>query len=563
MRKILSIFLSSSVMVLSGCSTIGIGTSHDSGQIDYRLAEPAPVTDATVKANSDAAETANDARAKNAARPTSDEPLAPAPLVRKYSAPRNAFDPLITDDAKKQVYSIILEQMVMGGYIAEPKFFQPAEIVVLANAFEFGSDAKTAKRFYQTDELLRTQDEKTQTGAVADLKVVYFSPDVFLNQPLNFSAQPIIPPVKYNGRPIGIQIIVLELDRMSGPVKSLLKAVADLGQATNVANPLPGVNDIALDLGKSILDGNTKSDDVLVDFQMTLYPKQFPTTNGNGSIENPTATFQPGRYVLRRKQSRKTSMVWSDLYLDHNSVRLMRKNGEKLEEFRDDTYMVLNIVKHAVGTPEATYAHQTFAEFNSVLAEAANTDGTQALSAITKNIQEKVSVARSKSWLTSVQSKWLALSAALSEYDNNRYPGVAGGIIPPPAACPLKSTTLLRPYYLTSQLKVKQAAAEFVSEYQKAMAAKGIAPAGGGITPSQFSEAERTSMYNEIALYAVPKNIPKDATVDGNFVDLKAFETAYIVGKPSKDLADMIIGIADKVPHEYDCDTVEQRGWKL
>lgn len=525
-------------VLLGGCSTLGIGPETNSGQIEYRIAEAAPVTPTLVSGKTD------------------DKPLAPAKLVRRYSGSIDAFNSLETDATKRDVFSITLEQAVIGKFIGEQKFAQPAEVAILANAFEFEDAAASVSspRFYEFPEISgpRTNGDGSPTSASEGLKLIYFSPDVYLQQPLNFSALPIIPPSKYHGRPIGIQLVVLELDRMSGPLKSLMRELANLGQASNVANVLPGVGSVALELGSSLLNGNTNNDDIVFEYRMVLYPAHLTTSSSQSGLPvNEMATFQPGRYVLRRSENRSEQLNWSDLNLDHNTGRLYRGDNE----VRDETYLVLNVIKHPAGTPQAAYAHRSLAQFNEMLEAASATDGSASLQAITDNISARVAQARSRAWHDEADRQWLALQNSLRVYDVARYPGSDTlAAVLDSQQCELVSEDLMRPHLTSARLRVDQAAIAFVDAYKRAKAAK-VADAE---SDSQFSEEDRWALIAQMRLFAVPKK----EELEANFASVEAFESNYIDGKNGSELGQSLITAVSNTPRTLTCEQLHSRGWR-
>ncbi|WP_126665568.1 hypothetical protein [Croceibacterium ferulae] len=525
-------------LILSGCSTLGIGPDQNSGQIDYRIAEPVSVTQRQIDQNS------------------KDTPLAPARLVRRYSGAREAFVSTATADADRDVFSITLEQAVIGRFVGEEGFAQPAEIAILANAFEFDSaDATTSSsRFYEFPEIMgpRTDENGKASEAAEGLKLVYFSPDVYLQQPLNFSALPIIPPSLYRGRPIGIQIVFLELDRMSGPLKSLLRELASLGQASNIANPLPGIADVALELGSSLLDANTNNDDIVFEYRMVLYPQHLTTTTDSGLPLNEMATFQPGRYVLRRVEERSTQVEWDSLRLDHNTGRLF--NGDSGSEVRDDTYVVMNVIRHPRGTPEARYLFRSLAQFDEMLTAASQTDGSASLQVITDNIQARVAYSRSAAWLDELNASWNQLRQALANFDVARYPGSDANLsLTSGADCQLVPVTEIRPHWLEARLQVSQRATEFVEAYKRAESAR----VGDENSDSQLSAQDRKSLIDRLSLFSVPKN----EALQASFASPEAFEGAYIDGKTGAEFADALIGAMENVPRDMSCSQLQARGW--
>jgi hypothetical protein len=490
------------------------------------------------------------------------QPVTRAKLVSQYSGSQNHFNATPGSSDAKDVYSIILEQAIIGGFVGESKFFQPAEIAILANAFELdSSSAQTdSSRFYEFPEITGPQTQ--QDGATSDvsegMKLIYFSPDVYLRQPLNFSALPVIPPTQYHGRPIGIQFAILELDKMSGPLKSLLTELADLGQKTGVAQAAPGIGNVALDLGKALLDGNVNNDDVVFEYRMVLYPRQLSVSQSSGGIpSNETASFQPGRYVLLRQENRRNSINWDELSLDHNTARLYKGGVLAAEEVRDDTYLVVNIVKHAAGTPEAHYAHRTFGQFNQIIAAAEQTDGSASLQAVTDNIRLRVQDSRSQAWLEKLDLQWALLRTELENYDLQRLPLMDGIVqLSTGPQCGISDRFDLRQPLVRAELKVKDAAADFVEAYNRAKTQ--TAGASGSLTTiEELKPVDRDALIRRIALYIVPR----DETLGNNFTNAGTFETAYTTGKNGSQFSAAMLAAINKVPRKMSCEELKARDW--
>ena len=526
------------LFAITGCKTLGIGAGSNSGQIEYRIAEPVPVTEAMIS-NED----------KNRLLPR-------GKLIRKYSGSENHFNSTTASDTEKDVYSIILEQAVIGEFVGEAKYFQPAEIAILANAFEFDevetSDASS--RFYEFPELVgpMTTEGGSQTDVSDGMKLIYFSPDVFLKQPLNFSALPIIPPTKYNGRPVGIQIAILELDKMSGPLKSLLSELAELGRKSGVASTAPVIGDVALDLGSALLDGNVNNDDVVFEYRMVLYPQQLSTsTSANGKPYNETATFQPGRYVLLRSEYRNNTIDWDNLELDHNTTRLYSNEGE----VRDKTYMVMNIVKHAAGTPEAYYAHRTYGQLNDIIVAAEQTNGSASLDTITKTLSERVKLKRSKAWLEELNLKWALLRTEMESLEQNRYPEKTDGTgivnVIGEQSCTLVEKSVLRPPLVRAEIKVKNAATDFISSYKRS-----ITPDKDTANPD-IKDADRDALLRRISLYVIPNN----ESLSSSLQSALSFKTSYVTAKSGVEFGDAMIQTVNKIPRTITCDELRARGW--
>ena len=230
-------------------------------------------------------------------------------------------------------------------------FVRRGEIAILVNAWEYpetqpGADSTDITRF------------DWRPNGIDSARVVYYSDDVESQQHANFNNLPILGPVNYHGRPIGIDIYMVEIDASSEHLKTLLSTLADQGaqlapgsgQALNLLNGL----------GSALLNG--RGDDVFFRYSMVLDP-------GINDPTMPTARLVPGRYVFYRNEDRNSPVDWSTLCMDHNTGRL-HGTGTRLgglpanaasrgagvsstcdlptdarRVFRDQTYISLTITK--------------------------------------------------------------------------------------------------------------------------------------------------------------------------------------------------------------------------
>ena len=473
--------------------------------------------------------------------------------------PRNTFNARATTDAAKDIYSISLEHAVLGGFINEGRFAQPGEIVILANVFEYLDTQGTGGRFYEFPEI----DSRASTSAntSADLKVIYFTPDAYLYQPLNFSALTITPPTRYHGRPIGIQIVILELDRVPGPLQSLLGTLADLATPASAITGLPGAEKIMLDLGKSLLDGKVNQDDVLFDFRMVLSPHA-------PLMKNDQATFQPGRHVFIRQQDRSEPVPWSALRLDHNSQKLITA-GDHLKlgcpknlecEFTRDSYLVVNIVKHSPSTQLAYYPHQTIVELNAALQAADDLGPLSSLNSVTANLEERLANVRSNAWARKVQEEWSNAEGALVRFDDHRYPSSVNNVaFAKPGACTISNAVSLETALVEKRLEATNALRSFLTRYREGIAAKIAGTPGNANNPpvSEFASDERTELVRKLAMYAVPK----DATLENHFVDHIAFEARYVDSTAQGDFPAALVSAVKLQKRVFTCDELKDRGW--
>ena len=402
---------------LSGCALM------DTGEIDYRRAEPVRADfDARIAQGQDflcentkPLDGMPPQRVKTKRRPpnsTNCKVLFPARLIRKNAT---IGDPIIKND----VYSIRLEHGFIADLIEDKfsfrrlmnsrnAFRKVGEVAVLAHAFEFAPTANTAAT---------STFRFANLSSLHEVKVVYFSPDVEARQTLNFNNIILQEGRKYEGRPIGIQIVVLELDRMSGQMKNLLKTLAGLGQESG-ALPSGPVAAALLDLGTSLI--SQENDDVMFDYRFVLDP----SAPGQRVASAP---FEAGRYVLRRTHNRRDMQLWDALVLDHNTGQLMRwsaggkdARGKAAPDtrhyapFEEDTYFTVNIARHPAGS-EFFYAPQTFKQLGDELAaEADRRDAS--LEVVTKRAAAALVATRKATWAGDVSTAWQGAASKYAAY---------------------------------------------------------------------------------------------------------------------------------------------------
>lgn len=392
-------------MVLCSCSHV------DTGEIDYRRAEQ-PTLVAKSAANYSAGDCKLQEKAVFFGKTTE-------PLIRAAEEPclpmlagklfRKNLSTVGARIVKPDTYSIRLEHglisfMTEPGFSPERIFYgkrskvQVGEIVILANVFEFGEDAKD-KSFVDLTNL-------------SEVKVIYYSPDVEARQDLNFSNIPLKAPATYNGNPIGIQIIVLELDRMSSQMQSLLKTLAGLGQQSNLA-PTGPVGGLLLDLGTSMLTQN--NDDTIFEYRFVLDPS-------DGSLSAQSAPFESGRYVIKRTHDRREDQIWRNLVVDHNTGRLMRvaSDGDRMAlvaptPFTDETYFTLNVIKHPSGTTASAYGFRTLDQLGEEI-KAASADRDAPFADADAALKSKLSEMRRASRAEEVVAAWRAASSKFRDY---------------------------------------------------------------------------------------------------------------------------------------------------
>lgn len=483
------------VLLLAACQHI------DTGQADYRIAEmPKP------------GEWQSRVTTCAASAPASCTPLDPARLDRKYVHTGEGF-------TLNEGYSIELEQGVIGTQLLETVIFgqefgKAAQFAILANAFEFaGTEADQAtRRFLEATEYQGTADKPDDV----ELKLVYYGDDVRRMQPFNFSHIPVLARSKYSGRSIGIQIVILELDAQSGPVKSLLETLAKFGEQ---AVPGPSaVKGMLFDLGQSLLNGGSK-DDRLLDYRFVLSAAEI----GQAKLG---PTFAPGRYVIRRARNRGNPMEWNNLILDHNSGRLYRiDKNEARTEVRDEMYLVLNIKRYSEATDPEFYSGPDFSAFRQTVQAAAD-ERDKPISAITKQLAKLVGAQRSAQLRSQVASGWGTVTQNMEILASRSFANLdedAEWTACKPMQARLQTLRDL------SDRDLRDAIRKFVTDYQAALVERKV-DENSDATQREINDEDREAMVSLIARSFMPWNGP---TTPHEFATAADFEAEFINAGPS------------------------------
>jgi hypothetical protein len=292
-------------------ASIGCSAKND-GQPDYRFttaADPAPGLDA------------DEAGAKAS--------------VKTAGWQKFVDDPKSAALTRDQNLQITLETGFVAGF---NEFFSVrGEIGVIINVKEFGIDANI---------------DFTQAGQRSG-RLVYYSDDVRKNagatgdgspRPgnfLNFSSMPVYGPIKYAGRPVLIEVSVIEFDEYEvNRAKAVLQKLAQLGSVVYPpASPAPAVLN---DIGSAFLTG------VQDDSELRFHTVMYPFHGKDASTHN---FLREGDLVLIKEENVRMvgglpgaqgPIPWDELKLDPNTKRLVYNNDTK-REFRSQSYFVFNI----------------------------------------------------------------------------------------------------------------------------------------------------------------------------------------------------------------------------
>ena len=468
-------------LLISACAHV------DTGQVDYRVADPFKPATAPVRGPQDCM-----------------TPSCPwnADLNRKYASSQEPFE-------LKNVYSVELVQAFIGknlleGHVLGRQFGKRGEYAILANAFEFAADGSA--KFIQAPEYGGENESANSTK----LKLVYFGDDVAKFQPFNFSNIPLMPRAEYGGGSVGIQIVVMEIDAQSSQVRSLLGTLAAFGK--NATPGPPQATKILFDLGDSLMKGS--QDDRLFDYRFVL--SNGASVGVDGSL-GPSATFVPGRYVLRRLDQRTKTMRWDDLKFNYNTGRLYRSVNGKYDEVRDEFYLVLNVKKYPDGTAAEKYEFSDWTEFRTVIQNAANAKGEQ-LDTATKDLVSLLGYRRSRQWKTELASEWGQVARAFDTYSTRTF-GIAEDA--DLAACPVERSKALLARDMAER-RVRDAVRVFLADYQAGRETK----IGEGVNAQpEFKDDDREALVSIVARHFMPW--PSEA-VKAKFANSANFESAFL-----------------------------------
>lgn len=521
----------------------------DTGEIEYRRAEPPPA---------DFAQQAVDGldrgglcrnRAPQGERRYRCTPVFATELIR-----RNATigDPIVKDE----IYSIRIEHGQITNLIETPfslrrlaagrtPFRRVGEIAILAHTFEFAStEAAAGGSGFRFADL----------SSLGEVKVIYYNPDVEDGQSLNFSNIPLIEGQQYQGRPIGIQIIVLELDRLSGPMQSLMRRLAELGQQSAVLPSGPAATTL-LNLGSTLI--SQENDDVMFEYRMVLDP-----SGTEPSLRS--APFEAGRYVLRQIHERRDMQRWDDLVLDHNTgellqrvsgpdagpvgpapLRVRRSEGGDFRyvPFAGGTYFTLNIIKQTEQS-RAAYSASTFRDLAARITEAAD-NRDRPLRAVTADLAATVRAGRARRWIEDLNGAARAAAARYQAYGRR----FVDGTVAEQGQCKETVSPANEAARSRARLEAQASVADFLAIYRRALAdvdtndagTDGAATNGSSATLAVFGDADQRLVLSHLTTLFLP--LPEAA--ETQMITPASFKEAYLDGSASA-LLDVLKGAAER-----------------
>lgn len=469
----------------------------DTGQVDYRVAEPFDPVSATGASPRDC---------------TTQTCRWHSNLDRKYVPSHEAF-------VSPNVYSVELEQAFIGtnlseGHVLGHQFGKHGEYAILANAFEFAADGST--KFIQAPEY----GGETGSANSTKLKLVYFGDDIAKRQPFNFSNVPLMPRAQYHGGSVGIQIVVMEIDGQSSPVKALLGTLAEFGKSS-IPGP-PQATKILFDLGDSLMKGS--QDDRLFDYRFVL--SNGASVAADGTL-GPAATFSPGRYILRRLNERTKTMKWDDLKYNYNTGRLYRfakgktdhgaNEADKYDEVRDEFYLVLNVRKYADTTEAENIALADWTEFRAVVRDVANAKNAP-LEAVTKDFMSLLGYQRSRQWKAELATEWGKVARALDTYSTRTIGLTSRDDF---ADCPVERDKALLARDVAER-SVRDAVRMFLANYQ---AGQDKMIGEGENAQPEFKEEDREALVSMAARHFMPWSSEESKA---KFANSASFATAFL-----------------------------------
>lgn len=194
------------------------------------------------------------------------------------------------------------------------------EIAIVVHACEQGIDGCD----------LLPQNKSRKEG-----RVVYYSDGVRENQALNLSYLPIYGPITYTGKPVILQLHIIELDIQGEQSSNLIKTLASLGQGKFA--PASTSLSILEDLGLSLLQG--EQHDRIFSYSMVLAPE-----GGVSGVSYPH--LSAGNYIFLRQDIDKAKQpVPASLKFDKGRGRLVSCSASRCQDYMDNTYLVVQIQK--------------------------------------------------------------------------------------------------------------------------------------------------------------------------------------------------------------------------
>jgi hypothetical protein len=172
---------------------------------------------------------------------------------------------------------------------------------------------------------------------------------------------PVYGPIEYKGRPLGLDIKIIEIDAEDKQAFAIFKTIAAFGAKAYA--PAAPVLAVLEGIGASLVSAGT--DDTQWRYTMVLDPS-------GGFSGNIYATLEAGDYVFIREEARQSTTPWDKLLYDHNTGRLWVGPREAAQPYTDNSYLTVQILKNA-GSEDITLEQNTFGPFRDALEKESNT----------------------------------------------------------------------------------------------------------------------------------------------------------------------------------------------
>lgn len=187
------------------------------------------------------------------------------------------------------------------GYILHSPERGHAEIAILAYVCEQGTNCSV----------------KTAGADVTEGRVIFYSDSVTAESYLNFSYLPVYGPIKYEGNPLIIQLVGVELDKETDNAsqKAILKTLTSFGK--QLYAPADAALGILNTIGSTFIDAN--EDDILFRYTFRLMP--------DGAVDKLNyPKLHAGNYVFLKKDridGFQEQVHWKHLRYDQQTGRLV------------------------------------------------------------------------------------------------------------------------------------------------------------------------------------------------------------------------------------------------
>jgi hypothetical protein len=227
-----------------------------------------------------------------------------------------------------------------------------------------GRDSVAAAIVAHVAELDANSDFDFSRGGLTRGRVVYYSPDVKSGQFLNLSRLPIYGPTEYKGKPLVVELYIVQLNVSDQKeIGSLLNSLAGLGSISYP--PASPVLKVLEEVGSALLK-KTDVADTQMRYSMTLAP------NGSGISMLKDAGLEYANYVVSRlprdaTDGKKSVSIWGDKYFSQKLGRVFADQG--CSAYVNHTYLTLQV--NRAGDEIALNTQNTFSRLmDQVSAEA-------------------------------------------------------------------------------------------------------------------------------------------------------------------------------------------------